>query len=436
MNKVEEMLMENKQVLDQIEIPSQMEERLRNKLRDLPEGRHRKLNFKMKIAVACVLVLLVATQSNTMANYGRHLLGYDHIMNGTLRHLDQLGKGQVINKSFQFRNGVVVTLDAIMLDENQLLAFYTLQGKGTELDHFHTDGIKGKFVTYHPRSGTGEINQEETEVKWVESFEPPKFYERKLSLHFAWLNAETGNGMSESGEIAFILDRDQAMGHTLKKDLNQSIVIDGHQIRLESILASPTTTVIKGVIQYPWELALDQLKGERIRPKEVTMQLLANGEEIAKQGGGMGTDASGIRFHHDYDALPANLDKLQIQVTGFLADHDVKETVDLDKDAFDKQVDILGQKILLKELKESSGDTYLTISTEDSIVLSSVQMIMDGKTVRLEETLSDTEEKNQDGSIIHSRTLHFKGTGKKLQLYIERMTYQEDCNEIINIPID
>ena len=183
MNKVEEMLMENKQVLDQIEIPSGMEERLRKKLRDLPEARHRKLHFKMKIAVACVLVLLLATQSNIMANYGRHLLGYDHIMNGTLRHLDQLGKGQVINKSFQFKNGVAVTLDAIMLDENQLIAFYTLKGNGTELDHFHTDGIKGKFITYHPQSGTGEINKEGTELKWVESFQPPKFYENKLKLH-------------------------------------------------------------------------------------------------------------------------------------------------------------------------------------------------------------------------------------------------------------
>ena len=433
MNKVEEMLMENKQVLDQIEIPLQMEERLRNKLRDLPEGRNKNLYFKMKIAAACILVLLIATQSNTMANYGRRLMGYDHIMSGTLQHLDQLGKGQVINKSFQFKNGVSVTLDAIMLDENQLLAFYTLKGNGMELDHFHTDGIEGKFVTYHPQSGTGEINKEETEVKWVESFEPPKFYEKKLSLHFAWLNAEAGN---ESGEITFTLDRNQAMGHTLKKDLNQSIVIDGHQIRLETILASPTTTVIKGVIQYPWELAWDQLRGERIRPKEVSMQLLANGEEIAKQGGGMGTDANGIRFHHDYDALPANLDKLQIQVTGFLADHDVKEKVNLDKEALDTQLNILGQEILLNELKESKGDTYLTISTEDSIVLTSVQMIMDGKTVRLEETLSDTEEKNPDGSIIHSRTLHFKGTGQKLQLYIERMTYEEKCNEIINIPVD
>lgn len=436
MNKVEEMLMENKQVLDQIEIPPQMEERLRAKLRDLPGARHRKRSFIIKIAAACVLVLLIATQSNTLANYGRHLMGYDHIMNGTLQHLDELGKGQTINKSFQFKNGVTVTLDGIMLDENQLLAFYTLKGSGVELDHFHTEGIKGKFASYSPQNGTGEINKGGTEVKWVESFEPPKFFEKKLSFHFTWLNAEAGNGMSETGEIAFTLDRSQAMEHTLKKDLNQSIAIDGHQIRLKSILASPTTTVVKGVIQYPWELAWDQLRGERVRPQEVSIRLFANGEEISKQGSGMSTGTNGIRFHHDYDALPAKLDKLQIQVTGFLADHDVKEKVDLDKDAGEKQVNILGQKILLKELQERDGDTYLTISTEDSIVLSSVQMIMDGKTVRLEETLSDVEEKNQDGSIVHLRTLHFKGTGQKLQLYIERMTYQERCNEIINIPVD
>jgi hypothetical protein len=435
MSKVEEMLRENKIILDQIEIPAQMEERLRTRLRELPEARQRKSHLKIKIAVACILVLLVASQSKTMANYGRQLIGYDHIMSGTLKQLDQLGKGQTINRSFHFQNGVTVTLDAIMLDENQLLAFYTLKGSGVELDHFHTMGIKGKAVSYSPKNGTGEISNDGTEVKWVESFEPPNFYEKKLSFQFIWMSAGAGN-KNETGEITFNLDRNQAMGHTLKKELNQSIKIGGHQIRLESILASPTTTVVKGVIQYPWELAWDQLRGERIRPKEVSMQLLANGKELVNQGGGLSTDANGIRFHHDYDALPEKLDKLQIQITGFLADHDVKETVDLNQDTAAKQIDISGQIIFLKNLKESNGDTYLTISSEDSVVLSSVQMIMDGKAIRLEETIDDKDNKNPDGSTEHERTLHFKGKGSKLQLYIEKMTYLEKCNEIINIPVD
>lgn len=42
------------------------------------------------------------------------------------KQLNQLGKGQTIGKSHTFSNGVSLTLDYVMLDENQLLLFYTI----------------------------------------------------------------------------------------------------------------------------------------------------------------------------------------------------------------------------------------------------------------------------------------------------------------------
>ncbi len=63
---------------------------------------------------------------DTLAYYGKKLIGYDMVMNGTLQELNQLGKGQEIGEAYTFQNGVTLSLDGIMLDGNQLLAFYTL----------------------------------------------------------------------------------------------------------------------------------------------------------------------------------------------------------------------------------------------------------------------------------------------------------------------
>ena len=71
----------------------------------------------------------MAYQSDTLAFYGKRLIGYDPIMNGTLKQLNQLGKGQSINKSYTYKNGVVLSLDGIMLDDNQCLAYYTIYNR-------------------------------------------------------------------------------------------------------------------------------------------------------------------------------------------------------------------------------------------------------------------------------------------------------------------
>ncbi len=102
-----------------------------------------------------------------------------------------------------------------------------------------------------------------------------------------------------------------------------------------------------------------------------------------------------------------------------------------------KQPDrIMGQSLVLEQLYTSEGDTYLTISSEESVVLTKVYLIMDGKRVNLEETINDEYDKKADGTVIHTRTLHFPGTGQKYQLDIQRMTYAKTYNKSIVIPID
>lgn len=435
MNNVEEWLSKKKSEIDQIQVPDEMELRLRSALKRRQVTPPTKRNWIPRIVILCILALLVVYQSDTLAFYGKKLIGYDPIMNGTLKQLNQLGKGQSINKSYTYKNGIILSLDGIMLDDNQLLAYYTINNPEGKLDIGEISSIlyiKGMAKAYMMNSSQGLINNSESQIRYIASFEPPYFFEKGLSLV-----CSLGSGSeTETGSITFNLDRNQAMGHTLKKELHKSVQVDQTKVRFETITATPTTTVIKGTLQTPLELARDQVLHKRFRPNDLEVELIANGKKVEPKGSGMRTDTNGITFEQEFDALPVDLKDLQLNVVRFSADHDVNQQFQLQLGEIKQPNQIMEQSLVFEQLYTSKGDTYLTISSEESVVLTKVYLIMDGKRVNLEETIKDEYDKKADGTIIHTRTLHFPGTGQKYQLDIQRMTYAKTCNKSIIIPID
>jgi hypothetical protein len=239
----------------------------------------------------------------------------------------------------------------------------------------------------------------------------------------------------EAGSIDFKIDRNKAMGHVLKEDINKIFTVDETKIRIDSISASPVSTVINGTIRSIVELAADQMSGERIRPISIDLRLIADGRELPAQGGGISTDMNGTTFHNDYDALPDGVKDLKLKLISFNADHDVKAAVDLAENKMNTKASILGQEITINEVYESKGDTYVTFTSDDNIVLTRVRLMMDNNKVKLEDTQTDKYDKTMEGKVLHTRTMHFKGTGEKLQLIIERMTYSKEYNQIIDIPV-
>ncbi|WP_432666411.1 DUF4179 domain-containing protein [Wukongibacter baidiensis] len=431
MKEVEKILNEKKLEIEQMEVPDEMEKRLKDALKNKNHRRTIKYNWKAKAAVAVVFLLLVSYNFDTLAFYTKRLIGYEGVMNGTLNRLNESGKGQLIGKSYTFENGVTITLDGIMLDDNKLITFYTIKDprkKVNTVDLFPMV-IKGRFGEYFHRSSIGEMNDEKTELKYMSEFEKPRFFEKKLSLSFNW----TEDNVREEGEVSFMLDRNKAMGHTLKKAINKSIKVDETKIRFKSILASPTSTIVKGDIQDIVELVKDHLTGERFRPDHLEVDLIANGEKVQSQGSSMSTDLNGITFEFSYDALPVDLEKLQIKVISFSADHDVEKKIELNKGSISQSVDILGQNIEIKDMYESKGDTYITICTQKNTVLTRVYLIIDGESVELDRTIADDYIKREDGTILHTRTLRFPGNGEKLQFDIKRMTYEKIYNKTIDI---
>lgn len=432
MSKIEEMLKDKKLQLEELEVPNELEERLRGALDKVESKRKSKSKLIVKIASLIIAVLLIGYNSDTLAFYCKKLIGFDEVMTDTLKDLNELGKGQIIDRSYTFKNGVKVTLDGIMMDDNQLLMFYTIKDPKGNIDDIgleHNPYIKGIVGTYHMGSGEGKRNEENTEIKWKAQFDKPYFFEKSLKWKFTLAEGEE----RENGEIQFTLDKNKAMGSSLKKTLNKSIKIDQGEINFHSIVASPTTTYIDGEIQNILELAKDELLGEGFRPAELDIRLIANGKEMQMQSAGMSTDMKGITFNNNFDALPKELKTLQIKLVSFQSNNKVNEKIELSKEEKDKTIEISGQKVKINNVYDKEGKTYVTITTEEDVVLSEVYMIIDGKTIELKETSQGEHDKKTDGIITYTRTLCFEGSGDKLTLEVKGIKYNKIYNKIIDI---
>ncbi|WP_130807876.1 DUF4179 domain-containing protein [Senegalia massiliensis] len=432
MNNIEKMLKNKKKELDKINAPDNLEYRLTKALEDkqIPKRNKSKL---IRIIAASLVFLLIGYNFDALAFYGKKILGYDNVMNGAIKDLNEQGKGQIINKGYIFENDVSVTLDAIMIDDSQLLAFYTIKDpSGNAQDMIPQLSLKGLINEYSPEGGQGKSNEEGTMIKYIQSFETPYFFERTLDFKIHLFN----ENINEEGEISFKIDRDKAMGNTLKSSINKTIKIDREDIHFDSVLASPTRTVIKGSIQNIFELAKDTISNERLRPDRIEIKLYANDEELQSQGGGSSTDLKGITFHKEYDSLPKDLKSLKLELVSFSGDHDVNEIIDINKEIKNKDFKIYNQNVLINNIEEKKGKTLITITTEEDVVISELYLLIEDKKIELNRITDGKYKKLKDGKILYTRTLEFEDVGENYKLDIRRMTYSKEYNKVIDIPID
>lgn len=435
MKKLEALLTEEKEKIEQLEAPADLEERLKAAIYNKSQKKPKKTKWKLQIAAAILAILFIGYNADTLAFYGKKLIGYDDVMNGTLRELNELGRGQIIEKSQVFKNGVTVTLDGIMLDDNQLLAFYSIKDPTGNIESVDllSPVFTSSFVGRHiMRSGVGEINLDKTEIKWITEFEIPYFYAKTLHFEFEIQI----DGEREHGDIEFMLDRSKAMGHILKKKLNLKVAADKNTISFDSITAAPTATVIKGTLKSALELAWDHMNGERIYPKGIQSKLFANGVELATQGGGMSTNSEGITFEHRYDALPKDITSLELLLESYISEYEAGYETELSTSETDKNIWILGKNVVVNEVTTEDSNTYVTITSEDDIILSRVYLLVDGSRIKLKNTTTVERQKTEDGRVLHKRTLCFPASGSKYILKVDRITYTTAYNKLLEIPLD
>lgn len=425
MNNLEKLLNEQKIKLDKLEVPTNMEDKLRSSLNDIPTKK--KKSIRTKVAALIIVVLLLGYNMDTLAYYSKQLIGYENIMDGTLSELNKLGKGQIIDKSYTFNNGVKVTLDGVMLDDNNMIAFYSIYDPSGEVDSLNMMGpsIVGTFGRGYYGGGQGITDESGQKINWIISYDSPKFYEKKMKLQF--------NLDGEQGEIPFKLDRNKAMGHSIKINVNKKIELDGRSFTIQSLMASPTSTVIKGQIQNILELGMDYIKEERFRPENIDIILVADGREVEIKGSGMSTNMDGIKFNINYDVLPESTKKIELKLKSFGGDHDTKQLIKLVKGE-SEDIKVLDQDISIDNVYEDDGKTYITITTEESLTLSRVYLNIDGEKKNLIQTIPVELDKIVNGDRVRknsTRTLEFEAVGEELELDIQRIRYNKQYDKII-----
>ncbi|KRE30259.1 DUF4179 domain-containing protein [Paenibacillus sp. Soil522] len=301
MSNIEDRLLEEKVRLSELSAPEELEARLRKALNTVDPRSKAKWNVKRnwRIAAAVLAVMLFASDHyHALAYYGKTLLGFDEVVNGTLSELNEQGKGQTLNEQALLPDGTKLTINGIMSDENQFILYYTLNNPNglRNYDIFYPLEIKGFQTDSQFQSGGSGPIEGRTETKGFITFEPVSPLAKELTLTFR--GERPGN--DQIREITFPYRPDEAMLTKIKQSVN--ITINNQPITIGTITATPTMTLIEGTLQVENE----QLK-QAVRNG---IDLIANGDSVPLFSDAW-TPRTGA-FSLQYDVLPENLQSLQL----------------------------------------------------------------------------------------------------------------------------
>ena len=360
MREIEAMLREESRELNRVVVPEELEERLRAAL----ETRRKRPPYILAAAVAALFLLLFASNFNAIAFYARQILGFDRIMTGTLKDLNELGRGQLIDRSCTLDNGIRIILEGVMVDGNRLIAFITQENMAADpvedVPHFI---LKGPFGNcYGGGSGYGEVTDDGTAVKYVFSFDPPGPLEKHLTLGLSCLV----DGVFHEGEIRFALDRSKAMGFSLKEEISRTIDLDdGGRIDFNTIAISPSMTTIEGSLLLPAGALSREDSFPQLMGTYLELKLLADGREIPSEGGRLGSRSPGkYTFKMSFDTLPPDTAVIEIILTA-LSDHKkVNRLVELTPGEMEIPLVLEGNAVVLKKLETTPEQTVLTLETD------------------------------------------------------------------------
>lgn len=428
MMDIEKMLREKKKQYDAIEVPEEMEERLRNALQGQKISKKIPWNTKY-IAAILALFIFMGYHFDTFAYYGKRIMGYDKIMSESLKDLNKMGKGQEIEKSYIFKNGIELTLDGIMVDDNQMLVFFRIKNVDEDSFHYHEKvKLKGLFKNYWMKSAVGvyEVDHE-GEVMFIATFETPWLFERSLTFQYTMREDD----YQETAELSFKLDRNKAMRHTIKQNLNQIVKVEGIEVNLEKITATPTQTLVEGKINNLVELVKEQLSGDQTRITDMDLKLLADGKEVEQQGSSMSTNMKGYTFSIMFEPLPQDLEKLEIQLQGLSVVRRPNLAINLQKNQLPQVITYDDREIRIENVRVQEGNIYITIETEEDMSVLDVDLKEDGKRLKFIRTDTIGYDKKMDGTIIHKRDIIFEGKGEDLELMIGTIIYTAEIQDMI-----
>lgn len=431
MKELTERLEQQKSRWEDVLAPEEMEARLRAALdRVEPKPARHRIVTRGRVAAAAVLAfsLFAGSQYHALAYYGKKLLGFDDIGSGTLQALNEQGLGQSVEERVTLQDGTELILDGVMSDANQFILYYTLKnprGLTDESGSLFTPGrITGFWTNASLSTGQYRLTEDKTEIKGIYTFDPVSPFAQKLTLSF-WDEGTTDQRQERS--VTFPYRPEEAMETTLKQSINRTLKTDGSKLTFRSIQATPTMTLIEGTFQTDRERVLERSMDG--------VELMVNGKPMEAQGTGVSHTAKGRLFEVKFDALPSDLQSLQIVLKDFLTYEKLNRKLTFAELA--QPQTLAGEELRLLETKQGAEGLEVTIETSEEVRFEDVSLgTKEGELVPLEATVNQTiEAKEAGGPFYNKRTLVFKTKGEPDFLQLGGMYYRKAYNETIDIPI-
>lgn len=429
MNNLEQQFIEEKQRLDAMTAPEELEARLRSALNAAPVKRKGIRPFWKIAAAAVLLVAVISNNYPAFAYYGKKIFGYEELMSGTLQELNDQGLGQSVDKSIKLHDGTELTIEGIMSDANQLIMYYRLSNsQGLDEDTyslFTFPRMTGFLTNSRVESGMSMLSEDQTEIRGTATFEPVSPFAKKLTLE---ISEQLENNQMTSTSLTFPYRPDQAMQTEYKQSIRTKVQVDQGTINFTSITATPTMTLIKG--------SLDVRNFDRVSGSLHGIELVANGTPVEIMGSGNQSSYLGGRnFEIRFDTLPKQLDSLELIVNEFAGYEKLDMSIPL-QSSLDEPISLSGRALWVKDVALTSQGVEITIATDYDIILDKVSIQTSTEITPLQTTVRQIDAKQADGSLMKERTMLFETTRAPEALLIEGMHYMKVYNESIHIPVD
>ncbi|MBD7984153.1 DUF4179 domain-containing protein [Sporosarcina sp. Sa2YVA2] len=421
MTELEKRLAEEKKRQNDVKAPVELEGRLRMALEKVPERKPKTAPKWIAVIAAIVFLSVVSYNYNAFAYYGKMLLGFDDIMTGTLSDLNDAGLGQTIDATVLLEDGSQLQLEGMYSDKSQFVLYYTYSNPdGVDLNPPYSFwNITGVLTKSFAVSGTWSMNDEETKLTGMQSFDAVSPFAKSLTLHLLE-EVDEGQAMKEH-EISFPFNPNEAMVTEWKQSIKKTVQVDQGTIRFDAITATPSRTTVTG------KLNVDNY--DRYPGAFEGIQLLADGKPIDNQGAGVSSSWKGSTFNLNFDALPEGVKSLELVVQTFVGYMDVDATVPLT--GLNEDPTLIHEKeLFVRKVEMTEKGIQVTIATADDVLLEGVSIQAGERSVPLKTLL------RQDHTDDYKeRILLFESDEMPDTLHIEGMHYKKNYGDSIKINV-
>jgi hypothetical protein len=432
MDQIERLLADERERIGSIiTAPEGLEERLRHAITRTPDKPKRSRAPKWTVAavVFAILVSAVGYNYEAFAYYGQRILGFDEVMTGTLKELNAAGLGQAVDQYAILQDGTELIVSGVMADANQIILYYALRNpEGNDeqtLQYFRLSRLTGFLTNSYVDRGMTTMNDEQTELVGSMSFESVSPFAKKLTLHYS---EQTEDNRVIEGSLTFPYHPNEAIQTQISQSITKKFAVDQGTITFGSITATPLSTEIKGT----WNV--NNL--DRVRLPFDGIELIANGKPVLLEGSGFSHSRKGRTFELRYDALPKELESLQLVVREFPGYEKLAEKVGLTLVSPTEPISLAGKELWIRNVKTTGEGTEITLVTDDDVLLDGVSLETTEGITELRTTIGQTETKREDGRILKERTLLFDSTGQPEYLRIQGIHYRKTYDKVVEIPLD